>query len=223
MVSIELLERLGVEIKPELVELALTHSSYAYENQTQSNERLEFLGDSVLGYVVASYVYKQHSNLSEGDLTRLKNSIVSANALAAAANHLDLGKHLLLGKGELATGGRQRLNILADAMEALIGAAYLTSGIEAAAKLVEHSVIPLLDDPIALRELADPKTTLLEKLKDEKAKPEYETSFAGPEHNRVYYSKCRLAGEIIGEGEGTTIRSAETSAALAALRTIANR
>jgi len=223
MVSNELLERLGVEIKPELVELALTHSSYAYENQTQSNERLEFLGDSVLGYVVASYVYQKHSDLSEGDLTRLKNSIVSANALAVAANHLDLGKHLLLGKGEIATGGRQRLNILADAMEAIIGAAYLTGGIANAGKLIEHSIIPLLDDPIALRELADPKTTLLEKLKDEKARPEYEISFEGPEHNRVYFSKCYLAGELIGEGEGTTIRSAETSAALAALRTIANR
>lgn len=223
MVSNELLERLGVEIKPELVELALTHSSYAYENQTQSNERLEFLGDSVLGYVVASYVYQKHSDLSEGDLTRLKNSIVSANALAVAANHLDLGKHLLLGKGEIATGGRQRLNILADAMEAIIGAAYLTGGIANAGKLIEHSIIPLLDDPIALRELADPKTTLLEKLKDEKARPEYEISFEGPEHNRVYFSKCYLAGELIGEGEGKTIRSAETSAALAALRTIANR
>jgi ribonuclease-3 len=223
MVSNELLERLGVEINPELVELALTHSSYAYENQTQSNERLEFLGDSVLGYVVASYVYQKHSDLSEGDLTRLKNSIVSANALAVAANHLDLGKHLLLGKGEIATGGRQRLNILADAMEAIIGAAYLTGGIANAGKLIEHSIIPLLEDPIALRELADPKTTLLEKLKDEKAKPEYEISFEGPEHNRVYFSKCYLAGELIGEGEGTTIRSAETSAALAALRTIANR
>lgn len=223
MVSNELLERLGVEIKPELVELALTHSSFAYENQTQSNERLEFLGDSVLGYVVASYVYQKHSDLSEGDLTRLKNSIVSANALAVAANHLDLGKHLLLGKGELATGGRQRLNILADAMEAIIGAAYLTGGIESAAKLIEHSIIPLLDDPVSLRELADPKTTLLEKLKDEKAKPEYEISFEGPEHNRIYFAKCFLSGEIIGQGEGTTIRSAETAAALAALRTIANR
>lgn len=223
MVSNELLERLGVEIKPELVELALTHSSFAYENQTQSNERLEFLGDSVLGYVVASYVYQKHSDLSEGDLTRLKNSIVSANALAVAANHLDLGKHLLLGKGELATGGRQRLNILADAMEAIIGAVYLTGGIESAAKLIEHSIIPLLDDPVSLRELADPKTTLLEKLKDEKAKPEYEVSFEGPEHNRIYFAKCYLAGELIGQGEGTTIRSAETSAALAALRTIANR
>ncbi|MFM1993842.1 MAG: ribonuclease [Actinomycetota bacterium] len=223
MVSNELLERLGVEIKPELVELALTHSSYAYENQTESNERLEFLGDSVLGYVVASYVFRQHENLSEGDLTRLKNSIVSANALAAAANHLDIGSHLLLGKGEIATGGRQRLNILADAMEALIGAAYLTAGIEGAAKLIERSVIPLLDDPIALRELADPKTTLIERLKNEKSKLEYETSFEGPEHNRIYYSKCKLAGRILGEGEGTTIRSAETSAALAALRTIADR
>ncbi|MFM2023182.1 MAG: ribonuclease [Actinomycetota bacterium] len=223
MVSNELLERLGVEIKPELVELALTHSSYAYENQTQSNERLEFLGDSVLGYVVASHVFQKHPDLSEGDLTRLKNSIVSANALAAAANHLDLGKHLLLGKGELATGGRQRLNILADAMEAIIGAAYLTSGIEGAAKLIEHTVIPLLDDPISLRELADPKTTLIEKLKEDKSKLEYEISFEGPEHNRIYFAKCKLAGEVIGEGEGSTIRSAETSAALAALRTIANR
>lgn len=223
MVSNELLERLGVEIKPELVELALTHSSYAYENQTQSNERLEFLGDSVLGYVVASHVFQKHSDLSEGDLTRLKNSIVSSNALAAAANHLDLGKHLLLGKGEIATGGRQRLNILADAMEAVIGAVYLTSGIEGAAKLIEHAVIPLLDDPIALRELADPKTTLLEKLKEEKSHLAYEVTFEGPEHNRIYFAKCKLKGEVIGEGEGSTIRSAETSAALAALRTIANR
>ncbi len=147
----ELQERLGVEITPELLQLAVTHSSYAYEKGVQDNERLEFLGDSILGYLVAVSVFKEHSELSEGELTKLKNAVVSAQALAAAASQLELGKYLRLGKGESRTDGRKKPNILADAFEALLGAAYLSSGIEAARSIVERFLLPLLDNPDAVR------------------------------------------------------------------------
>ena len=112
--SDELLGRLGAEISPELLKLALTHSSFAYENGGSDNERLEFLGDSVLGYLVASHIFTAHQELSEGELTKLKNGVVSAQALAVAANRIDLGKYLFLGKGEEQTEGRRKENILAD-------------------------------------------------------------------------------------------------------------
>ena len=110
----ELSEKLGIEIDPELLTLALTHSSHAYEHGSKDNERLEYLGDSVLGFLVATFVYKTHTDLQEGELTKLKNAVVSANALATAANRMNLGAHLYLGKGEEQTDGRQKTNILAD-------------------------------------------------------------------------------------------------------------
>ena len=216
--SNELLQRLGVSIEASLLELALTHSSFAYENQCASNERLEFLGDSILGYLVASQVFHQEHALTEGDLTRLKNSIVSAEALATAASRIELGKYLRLGKGEESTGGRNRLNILADAMEALIAAAYLSGGIESAKTLVENHILPMLGDPEALREFADPKTTLTERLsKLGLEPPRYEVASSGPEHNLTYQAECFSSGQLLGSGEGRTIRSAETAAAAAAL------
>jgi len=217
--SDELLGRLGAEISPELLRLALTHSSFAYENGGSDNERLEFLGDSVLGYLVASHIFTAHNKLSEGELTKLKNGVVSAQALAVAANRIDLGKHLLLGKGEEQTEGRRKENILADAFEALIGAAYIHSGLENASKIITGHILPLLDDSDALREFADPKTSLAVNLKKlNREEPTYEISESGPEHERVYFATCFSGKVSLGSGSGRTKRKAETDAALSALR-----
>ena len=219
--SDELLGRLGAEISPELLKLALTHSSFAYENGGSDNERLEFLGDSVLGYLVASYIFTTNPELSEGELTKLKNGVVSAEALAVAANRIDLGKYLFLGKGEEQTEGRRKENILADALEALIGAAYIHSGLENAGKIITGHILPLLDDSDALREFADPKTSLAVKLKKlSREEPTYEMSESGPEHERVYFATCYSGKVSLGSGSGRTKRKAETDAALSALRTL---
>ena len=214
----ELLQRLGAAIAPELLELALTHSSYAYENGGEDNERLEFVGDSILGYLVAVHVFQTHSTLKEGEMTKLKNAVVSAQALATAANRLELGHHLRLGKGEEQTGGRSKTNLLADAFEAVLGAAHLTSGIEAAKKIVFKHVIPLLDDPNSIRESADPKTSLLEKLAKLKMEPaRYEITGEGPDHERSYNAVCLSGDRELSRGTGATKRGAETSAAISAL------
>ena len=217
----ELLARLDCKIETSLLELALTHSSFSYENGGQSNERFEFLGDSILGFLVAQAVFKTNQELNEGDLTRLKNSLVSAESLATAASRLNLGKYLRLGKGEEASGGRTRLNILADAMEAVIAATFLSNGLEETKKLVEKHILPMLGDPMTLREFADPKTTLNEKLR-KKNLPEvtYKVHSSGPEHDKQYSALCFSGSDLLGEGRGRTIRSAESAAAAAALRNL---
>jgi ribonuclease-3 len=217
----ELLARLDCKIQTSLLELALTHSSFSHENGGQSNERLEFLGDSILGFLVAQEVFERNAELDEGDLTRLKNSLVSADSLATAASRLDLGKYLRLGKGEEGSGGRTRLNILADAMEAVIAATFLSSGIDEAKKLVQEQILPMLGDPLALREFADPKTTLNERLR-QKNLPEvtYKVHSSGPEHDKQYSALCFSGSDVLGEGQGRTIRSAESAAAAAALRNL---
>lgn len=215
----ELNAKLGVEIDAELLTLALTHSSFAYEKGGRDNERLEFLGDSILGYLVAVSVFNDHNELAEGELTKLKNAVVSAQALSTAAQRLDLGKYLRLGKGEEQTDGRKKINVLADAFEAVLGAAYLSGGISAASIIVAKHVLPLLADPDAIRESSDPKTTLGEKLaKLKKEPPRYETEGVGPEHERVYTANCFSGAERLSSGIGTTRRSAETQAAIEALR-----
>ena len=217
----ELLARLDCKIQTSLLELALTHSSFSYENGGQCNERLEFLGDSILGFLVAQEVFERNAGLDEGDLTRLKNSLVSADSLATAATRLDLGKYLRLGKGEEGSGGRTRLNILADAMEAVIAATFLSSGIDEAKKLVQEQILPMLGDPLALREFADPKTTLNERLR-QKNLPDvtYKVDSSGPEHDKQYSALCFSGSDLLGEGQGRTIRSAESAAAASALRNL---
>jgi ribonuclease III len=220
----ELLERLGAEIAPELLELALTHSSFAYEHGGEDNERLEFVGDSILGYLVAVHVFKTQSALKEGEMTKLKNAVVSAQALATAANRIELGSFLKLGKGEEQTGGRQKINLLADAFEAVLGAAYLSSGIEAASSIVQKHIIPLLEDPDSIRESADPKTSLLERLAKLGMEPaRYEITGEGPDHERTYSATCWSGTKELAKGTGTTKRGAETSAAISALRKLASR
>ena len=220
----ELLERLGADIAPELLELALTHSSFAYENGGEDNERLEFVGDSILGYLVAVHVFQTQSALKEGEMTKLKNAVVSAQALATAANRIELGSFLRLGKGEEQTGGRQKINLLADAFEAVLGAAYLSSGIEAASSIVQKHIIPLLEDPDSIRESADPKTSLLERLAKLGMEPaRYEITGEGPDHDRTYAAICLSGTKELANGTGTTKRGAETSAAISALRKLASR
>ena len=215
---------LGVRLEVAILEQALTHSSFAYENGGEDNERLEFVGDSILGYLVAVHVFQTHSTLKEGEMTKLKNAVVSAQALATAANRLNLGSHLRLGKGEEQTGGRSKTNLLADAFEAVLGAAYLTSGIDAARTIVFKHVIPLLDDPDSIRESADPKTSLLEKLAKLKMEPaRYEILGEGPDHERSYLALCLSGDRELSRGTGTTKRGAETSAAIAALRELASK
>lgn len=215
----ELQSRLGGTITPELLQLALTHSSYAYEKGGENNERLEFVGDSILGYLVAVHVFKAHNDLSEGELTKLKNGVVSAQALATVANRIQLGNHLRLGKGEEQTEGRKKINLLADAFEAVLGAAFISGGIESAEKIVAKHVLPLLDDPDAVREASDPKTSLIEKLqKLGRELPSYEISATGPEHDRTYTAVCFSGPEELANGSSTTKRGAETQAAINALR-----
>jgi ribonuclease-3 len=220
----ELLKRLGVEISPELLQLALTHSSYAYEKGGEDNERLEFLGDSILGYLVAVHVFKSQSELSEGELTKLKNAVVSAQALASAANRIGIGEFLRLGKGEEQTDGRRKPNVLADAFEAILGAAYLSGGIEPAAQIVENHVLPLLADPDAVREAADPKTSLIEKAQRLGMDAiSYQVDGEGPDHQRTYTARCFSGSKLLSEGTGTTKRTAETQAAINALRELSVR
>jgi ribonuclease-3 len=215
--------RLGVEIDPKLLKLALTHSSYAYENGGENNERLEFLGDSILGYVVTSHLYTLLPDLNEGELTKIKNGVVSAQALATVSQRLDVGKFLFLGKGEEQTLGRKKPNLLADAFEAILGAVYLSAGIDEARKLIESFIFPLLDDPDAIREASDPKTTLNEKLMA-RGRPNvvYQIDFEGPDHERVFFASAFSGDKFLGKGQGSTRRSAESDAAIDALRNFDN-
>ncbi|MBP6043064.1 MAG: ribonuclease III [Rhodoluna sp.] len=212
-------EKLGVEIDRELLKLALTHRSYSYEHgNIPNNERLEFLGDSVLGFVVTSHIYETLTDLAEGEMTKVKNAVVSARALAVVAASLGIGEYLLLGKGELATDGRNKPNLLADAFEAILGAAYMSSGFDVARQLVEKFVFPLLDNPDEIRANSDPKTTLQERIQAlGRGTPTYKTRFEGPDHNRDYFSTLLINGEEISHGEGRTKKNAETAAAVKAL------
>jgi ribonuclease-3 len=197
----------------------MTHRSYSYEHgNIPNNERLEFLGDSVLGFVVTSHIYETLSDLPEGEMTKVKNAVVSARALAVVAAELGLGEYLLLGKGELATDGRNKPDLLADAFEAILGAAYMSNGFDAARALVEKFVFPLLENPDEIRANSDPKTTLQERIQAlGRGTPTYKTRFEGPDHDRDYFSTLLINGEEISNGEGRTKKNAETAAAIKAL------
>lgn len=212
--------RLGVEIEPQLLELALTHRSYSYEHgNIPNNERLEFLGDAVLGFVVTSHIHDLLTDLPEGELTKVKNAVVSARALSVVAAELGLGEFLRLGKGEEQTGGRSKLNLLADAFEAVLGAVYVSKGIDEARALVEKFVFPLLENPDALRENSDPKTTLQERVQALVLEaPRYVTTHDGPDHDRSFFSKVFVGETLIGEGAGRSKKTSETDAASVALK-----
>lgn len=210
---------LGVEIEPKLLELALTHRSYSYENgRGPNNERLEFLGDAILGFLVTSHIHDHFSDMDEGNLTKLKNAVVSAPALAQAASSINLGEYLLLGKGEIQTGGREKMNLLADTFEAVLGAAYVSKGLEAAKTIVDQHILPLLDSAEDLLLSADPKTTFLESMQQQgKAVPVYQTTHEGPDHDRTFFANLLIDGQVIASASGRSRKQAETNAAIKAL------
>jgi ribonuclease-3 len=217
-----LIQRLGISIEAELLELALTHSSYAYENgKIPNNERLEFLGDSVLGFVATGHVYSENPDLDEGSLSRLRSATVSAKTLAIAANQIGLGEFVRLGKGELSTGGQTKTNILADTFEAIIGAAYLSGGLAPAKSIIDSLVLPLLSSEDELLETSEPRTVLSELLKSlGKSDASFEVTHEGPDHDRTFFAEVIVDGAAISKGSGRTRKAAEAQAAVQALKTL---
>ena len=205
-----------------LLQNALSHSSYANEywhNSLMSNERLEFLGDSVLGMVVAEYLYRNFPDRPEGELTRMRADMVCEQALAAVANRLDLGKHLLLGHGE-EQGGRNRASILADAVESVIAASFLDGGMDAARAFIEKFI--LCDVPVSRLHNMDYKTALQELIQQKKNQQLSYTLIGefGPDHNKRFDVAVSLNGEQIGQGSGSSKKRAEQDAARVALEAL---
>lgn len=217
-----LVEKLGVHLDPELLVLALTHRSFAHEaGGVPTNERLEFLGDTVLGLVVTEALYRRHPDLSEGDLAKMRAATVSQRSLAAIARELELGGYLLLGKGELATGGREKDSILSDTLEALFGAVYLTHGLEVARGVVERLVDATLEVAADLGAGLDWKTSLQEiAARLDLGVPEYLCDSEGPDHARRFTARILLDGEVRGTGTGTAKKLAEQEAAADAYRSL---
>ncbi|WP_352419572.1 ribonuclease III [Proteiniborus sp.] len=207
----------------ELLNWALTHSSYANEHKRFKityNERLEFLGDSVLGLIVSDYIFTKYSNYPEGDLTKLRATVVCEPSLSYVAKQIDLGKYMLLGKGEEVTGGRERVSILADAFEALIGSIYIDGKFNNAKKFVLKYMTGIIENAVNGRELfIDYKTQLQELLqKKTKSKIEYKVvSEEGPDHNKVFFTEVVVKGNILGKGFGRSKKEAEQNAAKKAL------
>ena len=204
----------------QLLQNALTHSSYANErwhNSLLSNERLEFLGDSVLGMLVAEYLYHNFPNRPEGELTRMRADMVCEQTLAAAANRIGLGSHLLLGHGEEQGGGRHRNSILADAMESVIAACFLDGGIEAALKVVQQFI--LVEVPVTKLHNADYKTKLQELVQQKKNQVlSYRLAGqSGPDHDKQFDVEVSLNGSVVGSGSGSSKKRAEQMAAKAAI------
>jgi ribonuclease-3 len=221
-----LLASLGVEIAEDLLTLALTHRSYAYENGgLPTNERLEFLGDSVLGVVVTERLYRDHPDLPEGQLAKLRASVVNMHALAGVAAGLGgddgLGTFLYLGRGEEMTGGRTKASILADATEALIGAVFLEHGLETARGLVHRLFDNLMTGAPLLGAGLDWKTSLQElTAAADLGVPEYRIAEDGPDHLKVFTATAVIGGRELGSGEGRTKKEAEQKAAELAWRTL---
>ncbi|MBE7017439.1 MAG: ribonuclease III [Ruminococcaceae bacterium] len=202
----------------ELIVTALTHSSYANEHRCQSNERLEFIGDSVLGMVVAMHLYRTFPNLPEGKMTRMRAELVCEQSLWEVADKLEFGKYLRLGKGEALTGGRERPSILADCVEAVIAALYIDGGFEVAKKFVDDHILPKLEN-LGTTAGGDYKTRLQELVQRFHGQSlSYEMlSESGPDHMKVFCAAVYLNGEMIGQGQGRTKKEAEQNAASKAL------
>ena len=218
----ELTERLAVEVEPGLLERALTHRSFAYENGgLPTNERLEFLGDSVLGLVVTDALYRNHPELPEGQLAKLRAAVVNMRALAEVGRELDLGRYVRLGRGEESTGGRNKASILADTLEALLGAVYIEAGLKTAAELVHRLFDPLIEEAATLGAGLDWKTSLQElTAAGSLGVPEYVVTETGPDHEKQFRAVVMVSGEAHGEGSGRSKKEAEQEAAASAWRSI---
>ncbi|MBG6053663.1 ribonuclease-3 [Salinibacterium sp. CAN_S4] len=214
----ELSSVLGVIVAPALFELALTHRSFAYENGgIAHNERLEFLGDSILGQSVTVMLYTENPTLDEGELAKRRASLVSSVALAEVARSIGLGAYIRLGRGEELTGGRDKSSILADTVEALIGATYLDLGGDVATALVLRLIRPLLDNPDRFGASMDPKTSLQElAARLGRGLPNYRVGDSGPDHSKRFHATVLLGTDPIAEGHGSSKKHAEMAAALQA-------
>ena len=214
----ELASQLDVPLGPELLELALTHRSYAYENGgLPHNERLEFLGDSILGQAVTVMLYTEYPDLDEGELAKRRASLVSSVALAEVARSIGLGPHIRLGRGEELTGGSDKSSILADTVEAVIGAVYLDCGPDEATAFVLRLVRPLIENPDRFGASMDPKTSLQElSARLGRGLPAYSVKDSGPDHSKRFHAIVSLAGDEIAAGNGTSKKQAEMAAALEA-------
>ncbi|NCC66892.1 MAG: ribonuclease III [Clostridia bacterium] len=221
----ELENKLGYQFRDRaLLSTALSHSSYANENRGQvreSNERLEFLGDAVLGQVTASYLYLAYPGMPEGQMTRLRAELVCEQSLHNVAKQIELGNYIKLGKGEEHTGGRQRPSILADAVEALIAAMYLDGGLEIAKAFIDRYILSLAEVRVE-HPLGDYKTELQEYIQRKPGQIlQYEmVSESGPDHAKEFTVSVLLNGEAIGEGVGRTKKEAEQLAAKCAIEEI---
>ncbi|MFU0805285.1 MAG: ribonuclease III [Pseudoclavibacter caeni] len=211
----DLLARLGTSIDEPYLTRALTHRSYAFEHGgLPTNERLEFLGDSVLGLVATDLLFHEFPDLSEGELSRRRAAIVSTNALSFIADQREIGGFLLLGHGEELTGGHHKASLLADMVESLIGACYLTGGLEAARPFVLNLLSPLITRVDTLAARMDPKTTLQEAVADRGLDaPVYEVTSTGPDHDRHWSATVTCGGRVHARGEGTSKKQAEMAAA----------
>jgi ribonuclease-3 len=220
-----LLEQLGVDVKPELLELAFTHRSYAYETGiSTTNERLEFLGDSVLGLIVTEELYLKYPDLDESRLSPLRSGIVNMRALADIARTLNLGSYIRLGKGEENTNGREKNSLLADALEALIGAIYLDCGFEKTTTVVSALIKETLESAMAKGAGLDGKTALQELTASlAKGSPEYIVTEEGPDHDKSFTAVAMVGGEAIAQGVGKSKREAEQSAARTAYELLSSQ
>ena len=218
----ELLKRLGVSIDAGTLRLALTHRSYAYENGgIPTNERLEFLGDSILGFSVTDALYRDNPGLSEGELAKRRSAVVSTRALAGIGRGLGIGDYIYLGQGEKITQGKNKASILADTMEALIGATYVSNDIETARQLVMRLVGPLLADAVALGAGTDWKTSIQELAASRQLGTiHYAVDGSGPDHARTFTAVLNVGGKPYGSGTGHSKKEAEQEAAADAWRVL---
>ena len=208
--------------KKHFLETALTHPSYSNENsadQIQDNQRMEFLGDAVLGLMCASYIYSAHPDFCEGQMTKLRASLANSKELAKLGKGLDLGDYLRLGKGETNMGGHKRPSNITDAMEGIIGAAYLDGGYKAAYQIFKKHFIEEVPEFIDAEPTENPKGTLQERIQRQyKASPTYEMlGEEGPPHHREYHAEVKFGDTTLGEGRGFSKQAAEVAAAVAAL------
>lgn len=211
----ELEASLGVGLDPTLLQQALTHRSYSYEHgNVPTNERLEFLGDSVLGIVVTETLYRTLPDLAEGDLAKVRSAVVNSRALADVARTIDLGRWLLLGKGEESTGGRDKASILADTFEALLGAIFIDRGMEVAAVVVHRFFDPMIHNAVELGAGLDWKTSLQELCAGTgSGVPDYRLTGDGPDHAKTFLAEVLVGGVAMGAGTGSSKKEAEQKAA----------
>jgi ribonuclease-3 len=222
----QLLKALGVDLEPELLTIALTHRSFSYENGgLPTNERLEFLGDAVLGLTITEELYHRHPDRSEGDLAKLRASIVNTHALADVGRHLTedgLGAYILLGKGEENSGGADKSSILADGVESLLGAIYLEHGISVAREVILRLFRTLLDTAPTLGAGLDWKSSLQElTVSRGLGAPSYVVSSTGPDHDKEFTAAVIVGDTEYGRGVGRTKKEAELKAAAAAWTALA--